>query len=47
MLTRIPPYQINKDGAVREWMHPLFDDNYHHRHQSHLYPVFPGTEVTQ
>ena len=47
MLTRIPPYQINEDGAVREWMHPWFDDNYHHRHQSHLYPVFPGTEVTQ
>ena len=47
MLTRIPPYQINADGAVREWMHPWFEDNYHHRHQSHLYPVFPGTEVTQ
>ena len=47
VLTHIPPYQINEDGAVREWMHPLFDDNYHHRHQSHLYPVFPGTEVTQ
>ena len=47
MLTRIPPYQINEDGAVREWMHPWFEDNYHHRHQSHLYPVFPGTEITQ
>jgi len=46
MLARIPPYQINEDGAVREWMHPFFDDNYHHRHQSHLYPIFPGTEVT-
>jgi alpha-L-fucosidase 2 len=21
-------------------------DNYHHRHQSHIYPVFPGLEVT-
>lgn len=47
LLERIPPYQINADGAVREWMHPFFDDNYHHRHQSHLYPVFPGTEVTR
>ncbi|OCT15172.1 alpha-L-fucosidase [Paenibacillus pectinilyticus] len=46
MLDRIPPYQINEDGAVREWMHPFYEDNYHHRHQSHLYPVFPGTEVT-
>jgi alpha-L-fucosidase 2 len=47
MLKRIPPYQINQDGAVKEWMHPFFSDNYHHRHQSHIYPVFPGTEVTR
>ncbi len=47
MLNKIPPYQINKDGAVREWMHPCFDDNYHHRHQAHIYPVFPGTEITK
>ena len=46
MLARIPPYQINEDGAIKEWMHPFFSDNYHHRHQSHLYPIFPGTEVT-
>ena len=46
MLTKIPPYQVNEDGAVREWMHPFYDDNYHHRHQSHIYPVFPGFEVT-
>ena len=45
MLKKIPPYQINSDGAVTEWMHPDFDDNYHHRHMSHLYPVFPGREV--
>ena len=47
MLSRIPEYQINEDGAVKEWMHPYFTDNYHHRHESHLYPVFPGTEVTR
>ncbi len=46
LLQHIPPYQVNEDGAVKEWMHPFFTDNYHHRHQSHLYPVFPGTEVT-
>lgn len=47
MLAKIPPYQINEEGAVREWMHPFFSDNYHHRHQSHIYPVFPGVEVTR
>jgi len=47
MLQKIPPYQINKDGAVREWMHTDYLDNYHHRHESHLYPVFPGNEITR
>lgn len=46
MLAKIPPYQINADGAVKEWMYPDFEDNYNHRHLSHLYPVFPGFEVT-
>ena len=47
MLTKLPAYQINQDGAMREWLHPDFPDNYHHRHQSHVYPVFPGLEVTR
>ena len=45
MLAKIPPYEINDDGAFREWMHPDFPDNYEHRHESHIYPVFPGFEV--
>ena len=47
LLKRIPPYEINSDGAVKEWMHPEMKDNYHHRHLSHVYPVFPGCEVTK
>jgi alpha-L-fucosidase 2 len=47
MLKRIPPYQINEDGAIREWMHPAFDDRYDHRHLSHIYPIFPGQEFTR
>ncbi|MGG4143089.1 glycoside hydrolase N-terminal domain-containing protein [Paenibacillus algorifonticola] len=47
MLTRLPAYRLNKDGAVREWLHPAFQDRYAHRHLSHLYPVFPGQELTQ
>jgi len=46
MHDKIPPYQLNDDGSVKEWMHPFFEDNNHHRHQSHIYPVFPGMEVT-
>lgn len=47
MLDRLPAYEINDDGAIREWLHPAFGDNYHHRHQSHLYPVFPGFEISR
>jgi len=46
LLDRLPEYQLNEDGAVREWLHPAYRDNYRHRHLSHLYPVFPGNEVT-
>ena len=45
LLDSIPPYRINSDGAVAEWIDPTFSDNYFHRHQSHLYPIFPGTEI--
>ncbi len=47
MLEKLPEYNVNEDGALREWLHPAFDDNYHHRHQSHLYPIFPGLEITE
>ncbi|CAN7307784.1 glycoside hydrolase N-terminal domain-containing protein [Paenibacillus sp. LjRoot153] len=47
LLERIPAYQINEDGALREWMHPDFDDRYEHRHLSHIYPIFPGQEFTR
>lgn len=47
MLGRIPPYAVNRDGAVKEWLHEHFEDNYHHRHISHSYPLFPGREITK
>lgn len=46
MMKKIPPYEQNEDGAVREWMFAGYKDRYEHRHQSHLYPVFPGCECT-
>lgn len=47
MLEKIPPYQMNEDGAIKEWMHHEFEDRYNHRHLSHIYPVFPGQEFTK
>ncbi|WP_406684571.1 glycoside hydrolase family 95 protein [Seonamhaeicola sp. MEBiC1930] len=46
MVDDMPAYEVNEDGAMKEWLHPDFSDNYEHRHESHVYPVFPGHEVT-
>jgi alpha-L-fucosidase 2 len=46
MLQKLPDYEINEDGAIKEWIHPALPDNYHHRHQSHIYPLFPGLEIS-
>ena len=45
MLAKLPPYRTNERGALREWLDPRFGDNDHHRHLSHLYPLFPGREI--
>jgi alpha-L-fucosidase 2 len=47
ILDGLPEYEINSDGALSEWLDPRFPDNYDHRHLSHLYPMFPGTEITE
>ncbi|CAA6691297.1 MULTISPECIES: glycosyl hydrolase family 95 catalytic domain-containing protein [unclassified Lentimonas] len=47
MLEGLPEYEINEDGAIREWLDHRFSDNYEHRHLSQIYPVFPGFEVTE
>lgn len=47
MLAKLPAYAVNADGALKEWIHPELPDHYAHRHLSHLYPLFPGTEITR
>ncbi|MGJ8653795.1 MAG: glycosyl hydrolase family 95 catalytic domain-containing protein [Opitutaceae bacterium] len=47
LLADMPEYEVNEDGALKEWLHPDFKDNYEHRHQSHIYPLFPGNEITE
>ena len=45
MLAKLPEYRINADGALAEWSYPRIEDNYNHRHNSHLYGVYPGLEI--
>ena len=45
MLAKLPPYRINEDGALAEWSYDGVEDNYNHRHNSHLYGVYPALEI--
>lgn len=40
MLDRLPPYQLNGKGELREWMWDGLEDNHQHRHASHLLGLF-------
>lgn len=40
MLLKMPDYEVNSEGALREWMWPGAEENYAHRHASHLYGLF-------
>jgi hypothetical protein len=42
MLAKMPDYLINEDGAVKEWLTPVLQDNYNHRHSSQLYALYDG-----
>jgi alpha-L-fucosidase 2 len=43
---RIAPYQIGKYGQLQEWMEDKDDPKDNHRHVSHLWGVYPGSEIT-
>ena len=41
-LSRLQPYKIGKKGILQEWFYDWDDEDPHHRHQSHLFGVYPG-----
>jgi len=46
ILNKLPSYLINSDGALQEWAWPGLQDDYGHRHSSHLLGVWPYREIT-
>lgn len=40
MLSKMPAYEVNKHGELREWIWPGVEENHEHRHVSHLYGLF-------
>jgi len=43
---RIAPNRIGKHGQLQEWMEDKDDPLNQHRHVSHLWGVYPGSEIT-
>ena len=41
-LARLLPYKIGKKGNLQEWFYDWEDEDPHHRHQSHLFGIYPG-----
>ena len=46
VLNEMHPYTIGKKGNLQEWYYDWEDADPKHRHQSHLYGLFPGTHVS-
>ncbi len=43
--SRIAPNQIGKYGQLQEWLKDVDDTTNKHRHVSHLWGVYPGTDI--
>jgi alpha-L-fucosidase 2 len=41
-LAHLQPYKIGKKGNLQEWFYDWDDEDPHHRHQSHLFGIYPG-----
>ena len=46
MMEKLPNYMINNEGVLKEWITEEKEENYNHRHFSHLYPIFQSREFT-
>lgn len=44
---RLHPYTIGHQGDLNEWYYDWNDRDPHHRHQSHLIGLYPGSHLTQ
>ena len=43
---RLTPYQIGKHGQLQEWSIDFDESTPGQRHMSHMYPLYPGNQIT-
>ena len=44
-LKRLLPYRVGTNGNLQEWYHDWSDQDPQHRHQSHLFGLYPGHQI--
>jgi alpha-L-fucosidase 2 len=44
--SRLLPYQIGKHGQLQEWCLDFDENTPGQRHMSHMYPLYPGNQIT-
>lgn len=44
-LSKLYPYQVGKKGNLQEWYYDWEDAEPKHRHQSHLFGLYPGNHI--
>jgi alpha-L-fucosidase 2 len=45
-LAKLPPLQVGKSGGLQEWLEDFDEIDPGQRHNSHLFPLFPGQWIT-
>ena len=43
---RLAPYRVGDDGSLQEWYRDWADADPQHRHQSHLFGLYPGDQIS-
>ena len=43
---KLPPFQIGRYGQLQEWQQDYTENEPGHRHISHLWALFPGTQIS-
>jgi alpha-L-fucosidase 2 len=46
ILDRLPPMQIGRHGQLQEWLEDWDNPSDQHRHVSHLYGLFPSSQIS-
>lgn len=46
-MNQLYPYQVGKKGNLQEWYHDWEDADPKHRHQTHLYGLYPAHQISR